>query len=111
MRLERGHHTHTKAGSQPRSEHTPGPSVSPLRGGGGGHRNILLGRPEPRQRNEVSEPRARPVPLISPRPKSGSPGERLPTQNQQTASRPIRFGEIITHCCKFRRHLSLISTI
>lgn len=35
MRLERGHHTHTKAGSQPRSEHTPGPSVSPLQGGGG----------------------------------------------------------------------------
>lgn len=35
MRLERGHHTHTKAGSQPRSEHTPGPSVSPLRGDGG----------------------------------------------------------------------------
>lgn len=110
MRLERGHHTHTKAGSQPRSEHTPGPSVSPLRGGGVTEIFSSGALSRGRETRCLSPP-ARPVPLISPRPKSGSPGERLPTQNQQTAPRPIRFGEIIAHCCKFRRHLSLISTI
>lgn len=77
--------------------------------GAGGHRNILLGCPEMRQRNEVSELRARPVLLISPRPRSGSSGERLPKQNRQKNSQPIYSREIIMHHCKPGSRLPLIS--